>query len=550
MSDPIIQAFDWSTFLAELRQKPLLELKALAAQVIPPQLPLPDAYIATLNDKSQTIAFLSTLLVYFYSQGRMIPRQYQLESTDAFSKGLDSLVDSGTGSGKTLCQILPNLLWPTTTSMTVSPLKRLQILQAAEFERWGIKTVCINEDTPKDKKLWEDIANGGFQHLIVQPEQLKTHKGHIPKLAALLSTPSFAKIIARVHIDEIHNHHLAGLAHYGLPAFRPSWGCVGELRLRLRKGTPIQGLSGTLPPHIKQVVIDHLNFDLSTYVSLKLSSNRPNTVYATHKIVGSLKDYRNLDFLLSAPFKPPLKVLIFHDNTQQCADAARYQDEKLPLELRNTGLIMHYHGGMSKEYLTKVFDDFSHEDGQCKLLHATEGASTGLDVRSIVAVIDYGLPQKKPTALQRGGRCRRNGELAVYLVMAEAWAYTASLDAVSSENPDPDQPISGRLLKTSNKPARAGLAMIKYVRAPGCLRRMIRDYLADVSSIGTSDVLGLASSQKAVKPSPGLLKPSQAKSAALGGLRLWLATWEAKSRGLKPWLCILRILIIYQDQSS
>ncbi|KAJ7122650.1 hypothetical protein C8R43DRAFT_853074, partial [Mycena crocata] len=68
------------------------------------------------------------------------------------------------------------------------------------------------------------IVNGGFQHLIVQPEQLKTHKGRIPKLAALLSTPSFAKIIARVHIDEIHNHHLAGLAHYGLPAFRPSWG--------------------------------------------------------------------------------------------------------------------------------------------------------------------------------------------------------------------------------------------------------------------------------------------------------------------------------------
>ncbi|KAJ7122649.1 hypothetical protein C8R43DRAFT_899682 [Mycena crocata] len=136
MSDPIIQAFDWSTFLAELRQKPLLELKALAAQVIPPQLPLPDAYIATLNDKSQTIAFLSTLLVYFYSQGRMIPRQYQLESTDAFSKGLDSLVDSGTGSGKTLCQILPNLLWPTTTSMTVSPLKRLQIFQVC--------TICIS----------------------------------------------------------------------------------------------------------------------------------------------------------------------------------------------------------------------------------------------------------------------------------------------------------------------------------------------------------------------------------------------------------------------
>ncbi|KAJ7233634.1 P-loop containing nucleoside triphosphate hydrolase protein, partial [Mycena rebaudengoi] len=143
--------------------------------------------------------------------GRIVPRQYQLEALNAVAHRQHCVVDSGTGSGKTLCQILLNLLYPDTTSMTVSPLKRLQILQAAEFERWGIRTIYINEDTPSDTNLWDKIRDGYFQHLIVQPEQLRTHQGHLPRLARLLSVPRFVKTIARVHIDEAHNHYTAGL---------------------------------------------------------------------------------------------------------------------------------------------------------------------------------------------------------------------------------------------------------------------------------------------------------------------------------------------------
>ncbi|KAJ6539931.1 hypothetical protein B0H10DRAFT_1856188, partial [Mycena sp. CBHHK59/15] len=53
--------------------------------------------------KSQHIALLGSLLVFEISKQRMVPRQYQLEGADAVSCGVDSLVDSGTGSGKTIC---------------------------------------------------------------------------------------------------------------------------------------------------------------------------------------------------------------------------------------------------------------------------------------------------------------------------------------------------------------------------------------------------------------------------------------------------------------
>ena len=69
--------------------------------------------------------------------------------------GQDSLTDVGTGNGKTLCMIIPCLLSPKTISVVISPLKRLQAVQVLEFERYHVKTMAINEDTPNDPELWK-----------------------------------------------------------------------------------------------------------------------------------------------------------------------------------------------------------------------------------------------------------------------------------------------------------------------------------------------------------------------------------------------------------
>ncbi|KAJ7772814.1 hypothetical protein B0H14DRAFT_3859400 [Mycena olivaceomarginata] len=247
------------------RRLPLPDLETFAQHNIPANLPLPTTYLNSIDNDYKTIALRACILVFIASNKRMIPRQYQLEASNATAHGLGCTVDSGTGSGKTLCQIILNLLYPNTTSITISPLKRLQILQATEFERWGIRTVCINEDTPSDRELWDRIRDEYYQHLIVQPEQLKMYQGHLPRLARLLHKQCFLKTIARVHVDEAHFHYLAGLPQHGLPPFRPAWGTLNEFRLRLPKGTPFQALSGTLP-HIKTAI--HNPVDLGLYMML------------------------------------------------------------------------------------------------------------------------------------------------------------------------------------------------------------------------------------------------------------------------------------------
>jgi ATP-dependent helicase YprA (DUF1998 family) len=114
--------------LHEIRQKSLPELEALAADLLPAD-KVPTAYLDSLDDTHKTLSLKASLLVYFSSKCKVVPRQFQLEANNALEDGRDVLIDSGTGSGKTLCQIIPNLMHPHTTSITISPLKRLQLLQ-------------------------------------------------------------------------------------------------------------------------------------------------------------------------------------------------------------------------------------------------------------------------------------------------------------------------------------------------------------------------------------------------------------------------------------
>ncbi|KAF8233171.1 hypothetical protein L208DRAFT_1268284, partial [Tricholoma matsutake] len=82
----------------------------------------------------------------------------QLCACLATFNGQDSLVDAGTGSGKTLLIALSLLLDDPANhfvSLTISPLKRLQVTQADNFNKnYRIPTIAINDDTPWEDNYW------------------------------------------------------------------------------------------------------------------------------------------------------------------------------------------------------------------------------------------------------------------------------------------------------------------------------------------------------------------------------------------------------------
>ncbi|KAF5332268.1 hypothetical protein D9611_007993 [Ephemerocybe angulata] len=394
----------------------------------------------------------------------------------------DSEVDAGTGSGKTLCLLLPALLSNGGISIVVSPLKQTQEAQVEELIRLGVSALAINEDTSKEPELWQAVEKCKYKILVVQPEQLSMHQGHWSKFARMIRKNKFTKHINYVHVDEAHFIHIAGINRHGLNAFRPAWGNLTQFRLKMPKRVHFQSLSGTQPPHIKKTIRKHLVFEEKKLHCIKISSNRPNICPATHVLVGSTQRLDNLHFTTpdpSAPWPDDYRLekgMIFHQTIEGCTAAAKHLNQRLPSSMQEKGVIRAFHAGMSKDYREQVMKDFRDPDGVCRQLHVTEIASTGIDIRDLAYVVQYGMTNEVPGTLQRGGRCGRDGVLeCIFLIMHELSAKNIDLSRFGNDVwalDDPDQPHSGNLTDKSKKEQRVGVGMAKIVQSTDCLREL------------------------------------------------------------------------------
>lgn len=90
---------------------------------------LPIDYLQSLPLNDLALSLRACLVVYTITLGKFIPRVFQLQATLETMRGRDSIVIAGTGSGKTMCIVIPLLLEPNCISVTISPLKRLQMMQ-------------------------------------------------------------------------------------------------------------------------------------------------------------------------------------------------------------------------------------------------------------------------------------------------------------------------------------------------------------------------------------------------------------------------------------
>jgi superfamily II DNA helicase RecQ len=124
-------------------------------KMVPEERRLRVEFFSPYPAEKQAIAIRASLLLWVLSGFKDLPREFQLTATIAMMSGLDSLIDVGTGAGKTLCMVLPCMISPETMAIVVSPLKRLQAVQVLAFSRYHIKAIAINEDTPNDPDLWK-----------------------------------------------------------------------------------------------------------------------------------------------------------------------------------------------------------------------------------------------------------------------------------------------------------------------------------------------------------------------------------------------------------
>jgi len=108
---------------------PVLEVEA--RELIPALRLLSTVFLDLLSLGQKQDVLRGCMLVFILLKGKAVPCDFQLQACLGPLAGRDTILCSGTGSGKTLVLILMLLLRPQDVSFLIVPLKRLQLAQAS-----------------------------------------------------------------------------------------------------------------------------------------------------------------------------------------------------------------------------------------------------------------------------------------------------------------------------------------------------------------------------------------------------------------------------------
>ena len=139
MSDPLSSRLKLPDELRDRMQEvydmPSADLLAHAEAIIQDNLDPLQNFLISFPPNGNEIALVlrAILLLYTVTASAKVPHRMQLESLLLVMANLDSLMNVGMGSGKTICMVLPVLLDPTSITLVILPLKRLQMNQVCPF---------------------------------------------------------------------------------------------------------------------------------------------------------------------------------------------------------------------------------------------------------------------------------------------------------------------------------------------------------------------------------------------------------------------------------
>ncbi|MGA9517330.1 MAG: DEAD/DEAH box helicase [Trichococcus sp.] len=320
------------------------------------------------------------------------PTQVQQEVIPMTLKGKDIIVESQTGSGKTVSFGVPlceSVNWEENRpqALILVPTRELALQVKEDITNIGrlkrIKATAVFGKTSFDTQKSELRQKS---HIVVgTPGRVLDHlqKG----------TMKFDKIRYLV-LDEADEMLNMGFIEQ-----------VEAIIDFLPKQRQTLLFSATMPNEVVRLASFYMKHDR---VSVKMESDeasKPKILQSFIRVQESGKPKQLLDLLT---VENPDSCIIFC-NTQEAVNG-------LYTFLSKAGLpIDKMHGGMVQDDRTAVMEDF--RKGRLRYLVATDVAARGIDVDNVTHVVNYDVPEEKESFIHRTGRTGRAGKTGIALTL-------------------------------------------------------------------------------------------------------------------------------------
>ena len=323
--------------------------------------------------------------------------------------GADVLAVMPTGSGKSLCYVLPSLAAGRT--LVVSPLIALMQDQVEGLRSTGVPATAINSQLSRDEKnrRYRDFVEGRAPLLYVAPEQFRN--------AALVAGLRRAGI-ALLAVDEAHC-----ISEWG-HNFRPDYLQLGEVRERL--GSPrTLALTATANPRVRRDIRERLGLGDGAR-EVVTSVDRPNLLLSVEPLAGVAA---RRGWVLDYARARPGQAGIVYARTRRGV-------EELAAHLRAGGVGAEaYHAGLAREERTRVQRAFTL--GETPVIVATTAFGMGIDKPDVRFVVHLNMPGRLESYYQEAGRAGRDGDPAECTLLYARFDRRAQQGFIDEAHPDP-----------------------------------------------------------------------------------------------------------------
>ena len=312
-------------------------------------------------------------------------RGIQEEIIKSIGEGRDTLGLMPTGGGKSITFQVPALA-KDGLCIVITPLIALMKDQVQNLRQRGIKAVAIYSGMTRQEILiaLENCIFGNYKFLYISPERLDTD---------IFKQKLRAMKVNMITVDESHC-----ISQWGYD-FRPAYLKIADIR-ELLPGVPLLALTATATPDVVQDIQSRLKFREKNV--FRMSFERKYLAYIVRKTDNKTAE------LLHILRRMPGSAIIYVRSRRRTKETTEL--------LTHEGITADfYHAGLDNA--VKDIRQKRWQDGECRVMVATNAFGMGIDKPDVRLVIHLDLPDSPEAYFQEAGRAGRDGEKAYAVIL-------------------------------------------------------------------------------------------------------------------------------------